>query len=341
MNNGLLKDVFIAYYSARRHKRNTINQLQFELNLEKNIHALHHDILMHTYEPRPSVAFVVEKPVKREVFAADFRDRVVHHLIFNYLNPVLDNRFVYDCYSCRAGKGTLFGIRRLEHHMRSCSRNHTQPCYVMKMDVEGYFMRMDRRLLRTMLQQHIEKAHPHWQTIPLDVLLYLLDQTIFLDPTKQCVFKSARSMWDGLPPTKSLFHSPADCGLPIGNLTSQLFSNVYLHELDMFVEYRLRCKHYGRYVDDFYLLAGDPAPLLEWRLKIERFLSERLHLRAHPRKFYLQHYSKGVAFLGVVVYPWHTSIGKRIRKNYRVAAPEKKAQYHAIFMHHNAYGIRN
>ena len=337
MKNGLLKDVFFAYYGARKHKRNTINQLKFELDLEANIHQLCHDILYRTYEPRPSVAFIVEKPVKREVFAADFRDRVVHHLIFNYLNPVLDARFVYDSYSCRTGKGTLFGIRRLEHHIRSCSQNHTQPCYIMKMDVEGYFMQMNRRLLWKLLQQHIEKRHKHWQTVPLDILYYLTEKTIFIDPTRGCVFKTARSLWDGLPPSKSLFHSPENCGLPIGNLTSQLFSNVYLHELDKFVEYRLGCNHYGRYVDDFYLLAHTPEKLLEWRAEIERFLTEQLHLRAHPRKFYLQHYSKGVAFLGVVVYPYHTAIGHRIRKNYYAAPPGKKQEYHAFFMHHNAF----
>jgi retron-type reverse transcriptase len=337
MQNGLLKDVFYAYYCARRHKRNTVNQLKFELDLEENLHQLHHDILYRTYEPRPCVAFIVEKPVKREVFAADFRDRVVHHLIFNYLNPVLDGRFIYDSYSCRKGKGTLFGIRRLEHHIRSCSQNHTQPCYIMKMDVEGYFMRMNRHLLWGLLQQHIGKAHKHWQTIPLDILLYLMEKTIFLDPTQGCIFKTPRASWEGLPPSKSLFHSPKDCGLPIGNLTSQLFSNVYLHELDRFVEYRLGCRHYGRYVDDFYLLSGSPERLLEWRTAISCFLLERLHLRAHPRKFYLQHYSKGVAFLGVVIFPWHTSIGKRITKNYRTATADKKQRYHAFFMHHNAF----
>jgi retron-type reverse transcriptase len=340
MQNGLLKDVFFAYYDARKYKRNTINQLKFELDLEANIHQLHHDILYRTYEPRPSVAFIVEKPVKREVFAADFRDRVVHHLIFNYLNPVLDTRFVYDSYSCRTGKGTLFGIRRLEHHIRSCSQNHALPCYVMKMDVEGYFMQMDRHLLWKMIQQHIEKPHKHWQSVPLDILYYLTEKTIFIDPKDGCIFKTARSSWDGLPPSKSLFHSPKDCGLPIGNLTSQLFSNVYLHELDKFIEYRLGCKHYGRYVDDFYLLAHTPEKLLEWRMEIERFLKEQLHLRAHPRKFYLQHYSKGVAFLGVVIYPYHTVVGRRIRKNYYAAPPEKKEEYHAFFMHHNAFKLK-
>jgi retron-type reverse transcriptase len=340
MHNGLLKDVFFAYYCARKHKRNTINQLKFELDLETNIHQLCHDILYHTYEPRPSVVFIVENPVKREVFAADFRDRVVHHLIFNYLNPVLDARFIYDSYSCRTGKGTLFGIRRLEHHIRSCSQNHTKPCYIMKMDVEGYFMQMNRQLLWELLQQHIAKRHPHWQTIPLDILYYLTEKTIFIDPTQDCVFKTARSSWDGLPLSKSLFHSPENCGLPIGNLTSQLFSNVYLHELDKFVEYRLGCKHYGRYVDDFYLLEHTPEKLLEWRAEIERFLREQLHLRAHPHKFYLQYYSKGVAFLGVVIYPYHTVIGRRIRKNYYAASPEKKEEYHAFFMHHNAFKLK-
>ncbi len=335
----LLTDLYHAYYCARKHKRNTINQLQFELDVERNIHSLYDDICYHRYQPRHSVAFIVEQPVKREVFAADFRDRVVHHLLFNYLNPVLDARFIYDSYSCRTGKGTLFGIRRLQHHLRGCSQNHTQPCYVMKMDIEGYFMQMNRTLLYRLLCRQLEKPHAHWQAVPVDLILYLSEKTIFDDPTDHCIFKTPRSSWDGLPPSKSLFHSPPDCGLPIGNLTSQLFSNLYLHELDRYISYHLGCHRYGRYVDDFYLLHREPGQLLEWRAAIEAFLKEKLHLRAHPKKFYLQHYSKGVAFLGAVVYPWHSVVGRRVRANFRNAAPDKKADYRSVFMHHNNYRL--
>ena len=335
----MLSDLYHAYYCARKHKRNTTNQLDFELNLESNIHELYDAVQTRTYKPFPSVAFIVEKPVKREVFAANFRDRVIHHLIFNYLNPVLDGRFITDSYSCRTGKGTLFGIRRLQHHIRSCSENHTKPCYVMKMDIMGYFMHINRTILYNQLERHIAKPHPHWQNVPIDTLKYLIRETIFCDPTLNCRLNTPEHTWIGLPQSKSLFYSPDDCGLPIGNLTSQLFSNVYLHDLDCFVKHRLKCKHYGRYVDDFYILSSSEEP--EYyryiRNEIDRFLNEKLQLCLHPKKYSLQHYSKGTPFLGVVVYPYHTVAGRRILKSYFSASPEERYKYAGFFKHHNCY----
>ena len=119
----LLEDLYVAYYDARRNKRNTINQLAFEIRLEDNLLRLYHALQNRTYVPGRSVAFIIEKPVKREVFAASFADRVIHHLYFNYVNEIFERTFIDDSYSCRKGKGTIYGIQRLEHHIRSCSQN--------------------------------------------------------------------------------------------------------------------------------------------------------------------------------------------------------------------------
>jgi len=315
--------------------------LDFELNLEQNIHELHDAICSNTYEPLQSIAFIVEEPVKREVFAANFRDRVIHHWIFNHLNPVLDNRFITDCYSCRTGKGTLFGIRRLEYHVRSCSQNHTRPIYAMKMDIEGYFMRMNRKILYKQLERHFEKPHPHWQNVPIELAKHLIHKTIFNDPTADCKYNTPPHTWHGLPKSKSLFHARPDCGLPIGNLTSQLFSNVYLNGFDHFVKHKLKCKHYGRYVDDFYILSTsqDPEYYRHLRHEIDNYLHTKLELNLHPKKFYLQHYSKGIPFLGVVVYPYHTVVNRRNKANYLKAKPEKKQDYRGMFLHHNSHHI--
>src|SRR5574344_1894039 len=121
----LLTDVFRAYYDARTHKRNTLNQLRFEMNLEGNLVELYRDILEGRYRVGRSVCFIVNKPVKREIFAADFRDRVVHHLLYNYLSPLFEPSFIDDSYACRKGFGTLKGIERIEHHIRSCTENFT------------------------------------------------------------------------------------------------------------------------------------------------------------------------------------------------------------------------
>ncbi|MCL2028570.1 MAG: RNA-directed DNA polymerase [Bacteroidales bacterium] len=335
----MLQDLYNAYYGARRHKRNTMNQLDFEFDLEKNIHKLYDAIQTRTYEPLQSIAFIVEEPVKREVFAANFRDRVVHHWIFNHLNPVLDGRFIEDSYSCRTGKGTLYGIRRLQKHIRSCSENHTKNCIVMKMDIEGYFMKMNRNILYDQLVKHIEKPHKHWQNVPIDTLLYLIRQTLFNDPTIHCKLNTSIDTWRGLPDSKSLFHSPPNCGLPIGNLTSQLFSNVYLHEFDSYVKRTLGIRYYGRYVDDFYILSQSENPKYYQHLRdeIQKFLQEKLELSLHPKKFYQQHYSKGVPFLGVVVYPYHTAVNRRNRHNFLNASAESKKNYRGFFMHHDEY----
>ncbi len=143
----LLTDLFKAYYDARRNKRNTPSQLRFESRLEENLIELYGELCDHRYAPRPCSCFVIEDPVKREVFASDFRDRVVHHLYYNYVAPIFERTFIYDSYSCREGKGTLFGINRLEHHLRAVTNNYTQEAYILKLDIQGYFMSIRRDLL--------------------------------------------------------------------------------------------------------------------------------------------------------------------------------------------------
>ncbi|MDR1698533.1 MAG: reverse transcriptase/maturase family protein [Prevotellaceae bacterium] len=316
----LMEDLLMAYYEARKHKRNTHNQLCFELSLEAEITSLTSEILERCYELRPSIAFIIDDPVKREIFAADFRDRVVHHLIFNYLNPILDAQFIDDSYSCRKGKGTHYGIQQMAGFMQECSGNYTKDCYVLKLDIKGYFMSMNKYLLKAKLFRLIENGrlkieneslHNHFQLIT-----YLLDKVIFNDPRMNCIIRGRKSDWEGLPPSKSLFHSAEGCGLPIGNLTSQLFSNVYLHDFDLFVKNVLGVKYYGRYVDDFVLIHRDKTFLLDMIGKIRQYLLEHSALTLHPNKIYLQHYSKGFAFLGAYIKPYRIYIGNRTKKKF-------------------------
>ena len=141
--NKLLKDLFYAYYDARKNKRNTINQLKFELDFESSLINLSEEITARNYSPQRSICFMVHRPVKREIFAADFRDRVVHHLIYNYIAPVFEKTFINDAYSCRVGKGTHYGIKRIDHFIRSCSQNYQHDCYILKLDIKGYFTPLD------------------------------------------------------------------------------------------------------------------------------------------------------------------------------------------------------
>lgn len=311
-NERLLEDIFRAYYDARQHKRNTRSQLRFELNLERNLIALYHEIGQRRYKVGRSMCFITNIPVKREVFAADFRDRVVHHLLFNYIAPLFERTFIEDSYSCRYGKGTLFGIERLEHHIRSCSDNFRCRCYLLKLDIRGYFMNIDRQRLYDMVIATLDRFADRktgrggtWaEELDYGLVKYLVAEIIFNDPTRNCYINGRRDDWAGLPPSKSLFRTPEGCGLPIGNLTSQLFSNVYLSRLDDFVKRGLREPHYGRYVDDFFLVGRDRKHLLGLVPRIQAFLENELGLTLHPNKIYLQSVDRGVNFLGTVVKPY-------------------------------------
>lgn len=295
----LLLNLFRAYYDARRNKRSTINSLAFEAEYEKNLFELHEEIINRKYEIGESIAFIADKPVKREIFAAKFRDRVVHHLLYNYLSPIFEPLFLPDSYACRVNKGTHYGIKRLNHFIRSCSENYQKDCWILKLDIKGYFMSIDRFILFQKVENVIYK---HFSIVVVkdgfdfDLVFYLLRQVIFNDPTKNCVIKSQKSDWAGLPKSKSLFYAGKNKGLPIGNLTSQFFGNVYLNDFDHFAKSKLGCEYYGRYVDDFVIVHRDKEYLKSIIPKIARYLKENLGLELHNKKIYLQHFKKGVQF---------------------------------------------
>ena len=329
MCDPLLSDVFRAYYDARRHKRKTHSQLTFELDLEHNIVALCEELRYRTYAPSPAICFIINDPKKREVFASPFRDRVVHHLYYNYVAAHCDKRFVYDSYSCRMGKGTLFGIERLEHHIRSVSCNYTREAYVVKLDLQGYFMSIPRELLREKVQAMVRKVLPETQ-LTADIqslVVWLTDVFTLHNPLADCRIRGTAHDWDGLPQSKSLWHSPDGVGLPIGDLTSQLYSNIFLNELDWFVVRQLGCRHYGRYVDDFYLLSPSRGELKEWLARLQDFAGT-LGMRIHSRKIILQpvsmpgmqHCVPSLEFLGAVVYPHYRHCTHRTLAKYHLQA---------------------
>ena len=308
-----LSDLFEAYADCRANKRNTMNALSFEVDYERQLIDLCTEINAGTYQPGRSIAFIVEKPVKREIFAADFRDRVVHHLIINKLNPIFEKEFIYDSYACREGRGSHFGIKRLNRFIRKCSLNYTRDCYVLKLDIQGFFMAIDKRILWSMLQNLIIKSYLHRDK---EQLLILCHKILANNPTQNCFIKGRYRNWDYLPNNKSLFYSAPFCGLPIGNLTSQIFANVYMNAFDHYIKHDLGVRYYGRYTDDFVLVHQDQKYLTTLIPRIAQFLKQELGLTLHPRKLYLQHYSKGIQFLGVMIKPNHILIGKRIKGNF-------------------------
>ncbi len=302
-----LEEVIEAYYDCRRRKRSTMNALEFEMDYERHCIDLWHELNSHTYEPRRSIAFIVDHPVKREIFAADFRDRVVHHLIARRIYPLLEAQFLTDSYSTQKGKGTLFGIQRVEQHIRECSENYTRDCYIMKLDIRGYFMSIDKQRLFDCVRRFLEPRYPQND---LPMLLYMLRKTIFNRPELGCVRKVPRKRWRGLPKDKTLFGTGGTKGLPIGNLTSQLLALLYLDEMDHKVTGEWGIPHFGRYVDDMVLVHPEFEHLLLTRQLIRQWLSER-GLRLHPKKMYLQHYAKGVMFVGGMIKPGRKYMSRR------------------------------
>jgi hypothetical protein len=298
--------------------------MDFEMNYESNLLELRNDLVNWTYAISPSICFIIQDPAQREVFAADFRDRIIHHLIYNYIYEIFDNHFIYDSYSCRLEKWTHFGIKRLEHFLRSCTDNYGYDAYILKLDIKWFFMSIDKNILfnqiKTKLSSLINemdaKQTKDLKNIDHDFLLSLIHQIIFHDPTQNCIIKWKKSDRNWLPYDKSLFYSHADTGLAIWNLTSQLFANIYLDSLDKYIKYQLWFKYYGRYVDDFIIIDTDKQKLLSSISQIKTFLDDKLHLTLHPKKIYFQHYAKWVQFLWAYIKPYRTYIRKRTIWNF-------------------------
>ena len=312
----VLEQLYIAYHEAARHKRGTADEVKFEMNLHENMALLHYDIMHETYKTSPGIAFVVTDPVIREVFAAPFRDRIVHHFLLNIVAPWWDRRFIYDSYSCRLGKGTLFGIMRLKDFIRKASRNYTRKVYVAKFDLQGYFMSLPRKGLYQKMAWGLERQFPHGGPVR-DTAKFLWRQVLFDDPIKGVKRRGDLSLWQKLPKNKSLFNQPPGKGIVIGNLTSQLVSNVYLDEFDRFMKYDLGYKYYGRYVDDFFVVVTEEE--FEGLKKEVRIIEAKLAsmgLTLHPKKRHMQEAGKGTPFLGTVIYPGHVVPSARVRNNF-------------------------
>jgi retron-type reverse transcriptase len=295
------EELVTAYFDCRRTKRNKTSALAFEQDLERNLVRLHDELQEGRYHPSSSICFVITRPKPREVWAADFRDRIVHHLLYNHIAPRFYARFIADSCACIPGRGTLYAARRLEAKVRSITQNWSRPAWYLKGDLANFFVSIDKPLLRDLLAKRITK--PWW--------LDLAETILFHDPRPGAVIQSPPARLALIQPHKSLFNQPTDKGLPIGNLSSQFFANVYLDALDQFVKHRLRARYYIRYVDDFILLHESPQWLNAARAEIETFLSEALAVRLNPTKTILQPIERGIDFVGQVIKPWRRILRRR------------------------------
>lgn len=290
-------DLYQAYLDCRVHKSNTPSHINFEEELLTNLYSLFDSINDRTYEPLPSNVFVTGNP-PREIFAAQFRDRIVQHFIVNELGPIIDKHLIFDCCSCRRGKGTDFAIRRVYRNIQSCSENFSKPSYALKLDLSGFFMRINRQRVLDKFNFYLDTDYTGKY---YDVLKFLLEKTILNDPTQDCIYTCEKSRWNNLPDRKSLFKAEPGHGLAIGNLTSQLSANLDLNEVDHYVKHNLHVKYYTRYVDDIIIIGETREELEVIRDKVIEKL-ESLGYNVNRTKTYIILASHGVRFLGKTIY---------------------------------------
>ncbi|MBP6974783.1 MAG: group II intron reverse transcriptase domain-containing protein [Candidatus Pacebacteria bacterium] len=298
-------------------KRNKKDVIQFQFELGTNIRYLNMDLKDKVYTHGAYEAFNISDPKPRNIHKATVRDRVVHHLVYKELYPYFHKRFIFDSYSCRNRKGTHRALDRFNDFARKVSENHTQTCFVLKCDIKKFFANIDHTTLIKILERHI-----------LDVdILWLIKK----------ILGSFYSTIDGV--------SKANVGLPLGNLTSQLLVNIYMHEFDMFMKQELMVKYYIRYADDFVILSNDKKYLEDILPKMHKFLDEKLHLMMHENKVYIKTYDSGVDFLGWIHFPYHrqirTTTKKKVARMLRhYPKQETVNSYRGLLAHGNTYKFK-
>ena len=345
------ESMFEAYYDCRKRKRGTANATAFEVDFESRIISLVRSINERTYVPSRSITFVVSRPRYREVFAADFSDRVCHHWIILRLEPLMEKVFSPRTFNCRKGRGTLYGVNQQKADIKECSENFTKDCYGATADMQGFFMSIPKAKLADVIDEFIVA---YYEGDDKEDLRWLTRLLIMHRPELNCVVKSPESMWDKFPHSKSLRFGDGTKGEPIGNLISQIFANFYLNKFDWYLETELGFKYHGRYVDDFYIIDTDKEKILRAIPKIRAYLAN-LGITLHPHKFYLQHYSKGIRFVGSIVKFDRTYILNRtvegLKRSVHMVAVSKTLtelehnvasvnSYLGFMRHHSSYAIR-
>lgn len=303
-----------AYIDCRKRKRNTFNALEFEFYLEENLICLYDELLNGSYNISTSICFIVLNPKPREVWAANFRDRIVHHLVYNEISDIYYNRFIKDTYSCIPERGSTNAVKTLNKYLITATKGYTQACYYLKADIRNFFVCIDKDIL----YRELEKI------VNTDWVLRLLKQIIYHDCRTNVYIKSPKWKFNLLPDYKSLWNTDNTKGLPIGNLTSQFFSNVYLNILDQYVKHHWHCKYYCRYVDDFVILDKDPQKLNEIHKDLTKFLKERLKLDLHQNKKSINKVERGIDFVGFVEKPYRRVIRqKTLKKIFKIVREQK------------------
>ncbi len=291
------ENLYAAFRAARKNgKRKKDNVAAFEYNLEGELQKLQDELAQKTYHPGPYHHFYIFERKRRKISAAPFRDRVVHHALCNVIEPIFEARFIFDSYACRVGKGTHRAIERAQGFARRYP-------YALQCDIAQFFPSIDHAILRGLLARYIADEDALWlieQILASGVGVLADEYTMQYFPADDPSTGSGQG----------LFAVNRPRGLPIGNLTSQFWANVYLNELDYFVKHQLHCPAYVRYADDFILFGDDKRALHAWRAEIIAFL-QTLRLELHEERAAVFRTHDGFTFLGFRIFPYV----RRLRKD--------------------------
>lgn len=300
-----------AYLEARKGKRYRQSVAEFSLNLEIELFTLQTELREGTYRVGSYREFYVNVPKKRLVMTIPFRDRVVQWAIYLIVNPYFERRYIYDSYGCRAGKGTLAAVDRLSEWMRHVSRRpDAKLWYYLKLDISKYFYRVDHETILELLSGMFEEK----------ALIDLFGVIIDNPDTPFGLPVGAKP--DSCPTEERLYN----VGMPIGNLSSQMIANIYLDQVDQLCKHKLKIKYYIRYMDDIIVLENSVERLRVHKEAIERYLIERLKLHLN-RKTSIQPITRGVEFVGYVVYPTHRRVRKPTIKRMKRCLKHVARQY--------------
>lgn len=302
-----------GYRDCRRRKRGTANAQCYEQRLLDHLVDTTEALQDRRYTPARSLCFVARRPKAREIHAADFSDRVVHHVLVPRLEVLFEPIFIHDLYSNRRGKGIHAAVERLAAFMRAVSDNGHAKAYFLQLDVRNFFVSIDQAILFRLINRRLKRAVRGDKLTSAEAweLSWLCRVVLKQNFRQETELRCSAAELNLVPEHKRLTSAPPGKGLPIGNLTSQFFANVYLNELDQFIKHQLKCRCYLRYVDDFILLDRDPERLRQWRDQIEGFLAEHLQLMLKSEER-LRPVGDGADFLGYIVRPHYRLVRRRV-----------------------------
>lgn len=328
----MFKELYKSYLECSKNKSNTINALNFTIQKEKNLIQLKYELENKIYTPWKSIYFIVTYPKVREVFASDFRDRIIHHFFIRAIERNFYKELSNNTYSCLKNRWTHKCIKDVK-------TIYWEYKYYLQVDIRSFFMSIDKNILKNIVKKYLPQdkiEHINNKDIDynLDIYDYLLDVILDCTPTDNCEYKWEKSLIQLLPKEKSLFNCKSQIGMPIGNYTSQFFANIYLNNLDKYIVNDLKIKHYFRYVDDLVIFWNDFKYLKSLEDFIDIYLKDNLNMKLAKNKTKLSQTMHWLDFLWYYIKPYSTYTRNRVKHVFieKIKYLEKKViKYYDFF----------